>query len=55
MKKAQIMLEYLLFLLVVTVICVLITMLWNRSAIIRGSTFGVEDENNTVHVRPFVE
>lgn len=55
MKKAQIMLEYLLFFLIVTVLCVLISAMWNRSAIIRGSTFGVEDQNNSVHVRPLTE
>lgn len=55
MKKAQTTLEYVIFLVLVTIICVGLSHLWNRSAIINAGTFGVEDNQNKVHVRSMTE
>ncbi|MDO5437480.1 MAG: hypothetical protein Q4F80_04720 [bacterium] len=55
MKKAQTAVEYLIFLILTTLLCVVISMMWNRNAIINGGTFGVEDSTGAVHVRPMTE
>lgn len=58
MKKAQVMLEYIIFLLLAAIICVGLSHLWNRQAVLRGSSFGVEVESGSgtqVHVIPMTE
>ncbi len=55
MKNAQTTVEYVMIFVLITLFCVYISMLWNRNAIINGSTFGTEDENNVVHVRPMTD
>lgn len=55
MKKSQSAVEYLLFLVLTTIIVVGIYKVWNRDAIILNATFGVEDNRNQIHVRPMTD
>ncbi len=56
MKKGQTALEYVLFLLLSSMVIILLAgALWNRDAIINSGTFGAKDQHGRVHVRPMLE
>lgn len=55
MKRGQATLEYVLLCVFFAIVCMFVAQLWNRYAIIQGSSFGVVDQNDNVHVRPMTE
>ena len=55
MKKAQTSVEYLLLMIIFILMCLGITALINRDAIIHGGSFGVKTSDDTIVVPPMTD